>query len=108
MRPPFRRRRFGFFPLFILLALLAVSYVVYWLWNNVLVVVTGVRTVTLWQAMGLLILARILFGGFRFGPRGGPPSYGAGPNWRSKWHQMTDEERSKFKDEWRKWRRHDS
>ena len=102
MRNSFGRRRFGFFPMFILLALLAFSYGVYWLWNNVLVAVVAVRPVTYWQAMGLLVLSRILLGGFKFGPSGGYTPYGGGSPWREKWRQMSEEDRAKFKNEWRK------
>ena len=101
MRTPYGRRRFGFIPIAISMALLGLTYVVYWLWNHVLVAVTGVRVVTYWQAMGLLVLSRILFGGFKFGPPGNRPHFGGGPNWREKWRQMSDEERAKFKSEWR-------
>ncbi|AKD56272.1 hypothetical protein [Spirosoma radiotolerans] len=102
MKTPYRRFRF-FIPLVILIALLALSYVVLWLWNTVLVAVVPVKPVTLWQAAGLLLLSRILFGGFKFGPRGGHYSGGEGaPPWRSRWRQMSDEDRSKFKREWRK------
>ncbi|WP_332367676.1 hypothetical protein [Spirosoma telluris] len=66
-----RRRIRFFFPLFILMALFAFSFVVYWLWNRVLVAVVPVKAVTYWQAMGLLILSRILLGGFKGGPPGG-------------------------------------
>ena len=56
--------------------------------------VFGLRTITLWQALGILILSKILFGGFR-----GRPGYG-GP-WRrrmsERWQQMTPEEREKFR-----------
>ena len=95
------RRRF-FFPFAILLALLAFSFAVYWLWNHVLVPVVAVRPVTFWQAMGLLILSRILLGGFKFGPPRGESSFGNGPAWREKWRQMSEEDRAKFKNEWRK------
>lgn len=91
-----------------LVALAFVTFVIYWLWNNVLVAVTGIRTVTFWQAMGLLILSRILFGGFKFGPPRGGSYYGGGPHWREKWRQMSDEERMKFRNEWhRRWRGED-
>jgi len=56
--------------------------------------VFGLRTITLWQALGILILSKILFGGFR-----GRPGYG-GP-WRrrmsERWQRMTPEEREKFR-----------
>lgn len=97
-------RRFRLFiPLAILLALLAVSYVVFWLWNTVLVAVVPVKPVTLWQAAGLLLLSRILFGGFKFGPPGARYGNGEGPSsWRSRWRQMSDDDRSKFRREWKR------
>ena len=100
MRNYLGRKRF-FFPLFALLALFVVSFAVYWLWNNVLVAVVAVKAVTYWQAMGLLILSRILLGGFKVGSSGVAP-HGGGPPWREKWRQMSDDERAKFKHEWRR------
>ncbi|MVM32673.1 hypothetical protein GO755_21710 [Spirosoma sp. HMF4905] len=97
-----RRRIRFFFPLFILMALFAFSFVVYWLWNRVLVAVVPVKAVTYWQAMGLLILSRILLGGFKAGPPGNRSFDGGGPAWREKWRQMSDEDRAKFKNEWRR------
>lgn len=45
--------------------------VVQWLWNWLAPSIFGLRQVTLWEALGLLALSRILFGGF--GHRGGGP-----------------------------------
>jgi hypothetical protein len=42
------------------------------LWNWLLPPLFGLPAITFWQALGLLLLARILFGGF--GGRGGGPS----------------------------------
>ncbi|WP_018621377.1 hypothetical protein [Spirosoma luteum] len=101
------KKRF-FIPVFMLLALFAVTFAVYWLWNNVLVAVIAVKPVTYWQAMGLLILSRILLGGFKFGgPSNHPPMGGQSDHWREKWRRMSDEERSAIKNKWRRWG-HDS
>lgn len=63
--------RFRFaIPLLVLAFVAALTAVVYYLWNGVLVDVTGVKPVTYWQALGLLVLAKILFGGFPRGRRG--------------------------------------
>ncbi|HOZ88018.1 MAG TPA: hypothetical protein PL029_09680, partial [Bacteroidia bacterium] len=62
----------------------------------------SVRPVTYTQAVGILLLARILFGGFR--GRGGNGKTGmnrALPPWREKMMNMSEEEREKFKSEWR-------
>lgn len=99
------KRRFGpgrimFFVLLGLIAILVFGGIVMLLWNNVLAAVTNVRTITFVQALGLLVLSKILFGGFRggWGPRR--------PYWRErmrqKWNNMTPEERERFKQEWQK------
>jgi hypothetical protein len=47
------------------LALIALGgFVVQWLWNWLLPSLFDVRRVTFWEALGLLALCRILFGGF--------------------------------------------
>lgn len=64
------------------------------LWNWLMPALFGLRAITFWQALGLLVLSRILLGGFR--GRGGP-----GMHWRrrmhERWQQMTPEEREKFR-----------
>ena len=41
--------------------------IVRWLWNLLLPVLFGFPQITFWQALGLLALCRILFGGFGLG-----------------------------------------
>jgi hypothetical protein len=48
--------------------------VVMLLWNWLLPTLFGLQAITFWQAIGLLALCRILFGGFRLG-RGGQRSW---------------------------------
>ncbi len=72
------------------------------LWNAILPAVLGVNVITFWQALGILALSKILFGGF--GRRGGWHR-GGGHNWRKgmqeKWANMTPGEKEKFKAEWK-------
>ena len=76
------------------------GFAVMLLWNAILpVVIPAVGILNYWQALGLLVLCRILFGGFKGGPGGG--SYRQGPPWRRKMANMSEEERDKFKAEWR-------
>ncbi len=81
--------------LFAALAAAAVSFVVMSLWNVLMPAIFAVRAISFWQALGLLVLSKILFGGFR------PHRGGGGPGWRrrmiERWEQMTPEEREKFK-----------
>ena len=82
------------FALFGVLAISVVSFVFMSLWNWLTPAVFGWRAITFWQALGLLVLSRFLFGGFR-----GRMGYGA--PWRrrmaERWEQMTPEEREKFR-----------
>ncbi|MFN7120301.1 MAG: hypothetical protein ACK4TA_26165, partial [Saprospiraceae bacterium] len=99
-----RPKRFFFFPLFGIGALFLGSWAVMLLWNAILPDVIGVKTLTYWQAMGLLVLSRILFGGWRGGGRPGgfdKHKYNKHMAWRDKWMNMSMEERMKFKQEWR-------
>lgn len=103
MRNHAGRKRF-FIPVFALMALFAVTFAVYWLWNNVLVAVVAVKSVTYWQAMGLLVLSRILLGSFKFNsPANRPLMDNRSDHWREKWRKMSDEERAAIKNKWRRW-----
>lgn len=94
--------KFIFFPIIAIVFISLAGYVVMLLWNAILPeVIKSVRPVTYTQAIGLLILARILFGGFK--GRGG---YGGGgmnksSGWKEKMAYMSEEEREKFRDEWK-------
>ncbi|HEY8276567.1 MAG TPA: hypothetical protein VIG52_06190 [Methyloceanibacter sp.] len=48
-----------------LVALLIFTFIFQWIWNAVIPDVFGLKQITLWQALGILILASILFGGHR-------------------------------------------
>ena len=72
-----------------------ITWVVMLLWNGVLAEVVPVSTVTYWQALGLLVLSKILFGGFR----------GKGGEYKKRWKEkmeaklegLSAEEREKIK-----------
>jgi len=80
------------FLLFALLFVTVFSFVVMRLWNWLMPAVFGWHLISFWQALGLLVLSKILFGGFRGGPH-------RDWNWRrrmmERWAQMTPEEREK-------------
>lgn len=48
-----------------LLILVALGWILRWLWNTTLPEITGVKPITLVQAIKLMFLASILFGGHR-------------------------------------------
>jgi hypothetical protein len=92
------RKMWGFrvlkFTALFAIAFLVFGFVVMHLWNLLLPPLFGFRLISFWQAVGLLILGRLLFGGFR--PRPG------GIHWRrhmmDRWEQMTPEQREKFRE----------
>jgi hypothetical protein len=84
-------------PKFLLIAGLCVAgvgFVVMSLWNWLMPTLFGWHPIGFWQAVGLLVLSKILFGGFR----GRPTPY---MSWRrrmiERWEAMTPEEREKFR-----------
>jgi hypothetical protein len=91
-----RKNRFlrvlKFLPIAVLLAAVF-GFIVMSLWNWLMPALFGLKVVTFWQAIGLVILCKILFGGFRGGP--------GGRHWRhrmmERWERMTPEERDKFR-----------
>ena len=87
---------------FFIAAVLLFGAIVMGLWNAILPAVLGVKAITFIQALGILLLSKILFGGF--GRRGGWHG-GRHQQWRhnmqEKWSNMTPEEREKFKAEWK-------
>ena len=102
MRQKFREKRFAGFLLLGLAAVAIFTLVVMALWNAILVPVVHVGAVTFWQAAGILILSKILFGGFRGGGRWGNHRRNL---WKQelhdKWGNMSTEDRDKLKQEWR-------
>jgi hypothetical protein len=72
------------------------GWVVMTLWNWVIpALFVGARAIDFAHALGLLVLSRILFGGFR-----GHGGWRERRRWR-KWEAMTPEEREHFQTAWR-------
>jgi hypothetical protein len=80
------------------------GWVVMSLWNWLLPELFGWKTLTFWQALGLLLLTRILFGGTGRGMMRPGRHGGHGP-WRGgmafKWSRMSDTEREAFREKMR-------
>lgn len=70
------------------------------LWNSIIPAVCGFQAITFWQGTGLFILGQILTGGFLlalFFIGGGIHALGhRHGEWKSHWHNMTDEQRREF------------
>jgi len=94
------------FPLLAVLfvvVLAGLGFVVTGLWNWLMPALFGLKLIGYWQAVGLIILSKILFGGFRAsGGRGGRRLHDV----RERWKQRTPEEREKLRQQLRAcWKR---
>ena len=65
------------------------------LWNWLMPALFGLKMITFWQGLGLLVLARILVGGLGGGSNNSKSRKRSGPRWEC----MTPEEHDKFR-EW--------
>lgn len=84
-------RVLAFAPLAIL-ALALFGFIVMSLWNWLMPALFGLHTLTYWQAFGVLILSRILFGGLA-----GRSCHGRDRARRRMWEHMTPEQRERFR-----------
>ncbi|HKT71642.1 MAG TPA: hypothetical protein VJQ47_02030 [Steroidobacteraceae bacterium] len=75
------------------------GFIVMELWNALVPSLFTGPVLHYWQAVGLLVLSRILFGGLR-----GRGWRGHGPGWRARWERLTPEERERLRDSCRKWK----
>jgi hypothetical protein len=91
-----RRAVKGFAILALILGVLAgLGLVVQQLWNALAAPLFHAPVLAYWQAVGLLVLCRILFGGLRM--RGGHGHWRA-RHWRERWEQLTPEERAQLRE----------
>jgi hypothetical protein len=68
------------------------------LWNSLLPALFGLREITFWQGLGLLVLCRILFGGFGFHGSGGSNARRRmRDRMAERWESMTPEDRERFR-----------
>lgn len=92
-----RRKWIFLAPLAILAMLLFIALggeIVRLLWNWLLPPLFGLRQITFWQAVGLLALCRILFGGLSLHSSA---RSNVRRRIRERWHHMTPEERERFR-----------
>ncbi len=93
------------FALFIAMAIFLFAYVVMLLWNWLVPDLFDGPEVGYWQAMGIMVLSKILFGGLKHGWSHKHGGHGGDKHshWRQKWHQkmegMSPEERDRYKEQ---------
>lgn len=97
-----RKKMFFFAPLAIagIAILIAIGgAIVMALWNALLPPLFGWREIGFWQALGILVLARILVGGHGIrGPRGPGFRRRSADQMADRWASMTAEERQRFRE----------
>jgi hypothetical protein len=85
--------------LILLAAIAAFSIAAMFLWNWLVPAIFGLPAITYLQALGLMVLARILLSGLPFSERKamiGAARRGQNNPIREKWMNMTEEERNEF------------
>ena len=83
------------------LAFVLFGYVTMYLWNWLMPYLFHLPVVDFYQAIGLVLLGKILFGGMHMGSHWGRRRY-----WKEKMANMTPDEREKFKSEFAERCRH--
>jgi len=97
MNTIFKFRSFGFLAFLAMIAVFSVAAM--YLWNALMPEIFGLPALNYWQAAGMVVLARILFGGLgglgHWGARG-HGGFSNGNPLRNKWLNMSEDERKEF------------
>ena len=79
----------------VIVAFVVFGFVTMYLWNWLMPAIFGLRTISFLQAIGLVLLSKILLSGAR-------PPWAGRRRWRQqmeeRWAQMTPEERERFRE----------
>jgi hypothetical protein len=79
----------------------AITFASMFLWNNLAVGIFGLPALTFFQTMGLMILGRLLTGGFS--PRGWGGRHRMGGHYmKERWKNMSPEQREQLTQRWGK------
>ena len=93
-------KRAIFIPIAVVAGVFIFGNLVMYLWNAILPEVFGLHTITFWQAIGILVLSKVLFGGFA-GGHGHHRCHRHGQEMRERWMNLSPEEKEKMKAEWK-------
>jgi len=85
----------------VIVGIFAISGIVMLLWNWIIPAISPLTTITYWQAMGLFLLCRILFGGFHQHHRAAHRHIANHVPFSDKFMDMNDDERQQFKNQWK-------
>jgi len=99
------KSKYILWPIFFIAMGAAMTVVVMLLWNWLMPILFGLTIITLWEALGILILSKILFGG-HMGKRGhgchcgGNSHYGWKHKFKNKWQDLSEEDKKKGESRW--------
>jgi len=98
------KSKYIFWPICFVAIAALMTMVVMLLWNWLMPILFGLSIITFWQALGILVLSKILFGG-HWGKRGGNCGnhgghYGWKQKFKSKWQDMSEEDKKKWESKW--------
>lgn len=104
-----KKGKFGFFAKGVFFLVMAAVFVfvlgsvVMFLWNALLPDILGAKEITFWQAVGLFVLSRILFGGFSMGGGRHKRKWKNKKKafWKEKMMGMDDGEKERLKAKWK-------
>ena len=91
-----------FIPLFLIVMAALLGGLVLWLWNWLMPDIFGLPALSFWQAVGLLVLCKVLLGGIGMGVghhHGGHSHcgcHGGSNKLRERWEQLSPEERQRI------------
>lgn len=97
MRTMFYGRKKAFIPFAVLAFLAAISFAVMSLWNALLPDILHVTAINFWQALGIFVLCKILFGFGKGGRWGGGGAPWMRQRMEERFRNMSPEEREKFR-----------
>ncbi|MBN8588546.1 MAG: hypothetical protein J0L94_09515 [Rhodothermia bacterium] len=101
--PYYTKKPFWIIPLIMTGVAFVAAWIVMLLWNAIIPDVMGFKALLYPQALGLLVLCRLLFGNFPQGKNHHWKHHEQDQNarMRDKWKEMSEEERAEFKAVWR-------
>ena len=95
MKTMFRKRWYFFIPL-IVVAFIGFGFFTMHLWNWLMPLLFHLPEITFWQTIGLMVLSRLILGGFGGHHRSRHGHFRS--QMHEKWETMTPEEREKFRE----------
>lgn len=95
----FGTAKFVFFSAMTILFVFVFGNVIMFLWNWILPDAIGANKITFWKAVGLFVLTRVLFGGFKGGHH--RRRQHKGREWKERWRNLSEEEKVEFKEKWK-------